>query len=126
MIRKISATNWFCTIGIRADLKILSVTLTRGEQSNTHRIYPVNVDITEVTDLKRGFSARGKTLGIFWRRAGEGKGKVVYGWWLAETEKGVAKFGCGLTGHRNGTQVMGHDGALLGKETLANIIICKL
>jgi len=72
------------------------------------------VDITEMNNLERRFSARCKKFRLFWKRAGEGDDKFVNGWWLAETEKGIAKFGCGLTECRNGPQVMGEDGALLG------------
>lgn len=66
-----------------------------------------------MNNLKWRFSSRRESLRVVWGR-GERDSELVNGRWLAEANKGIAKFGCGLIKCRNGTQVVGDDWALLG------------
>jgi len=91
----------------------MSLTARGGVEWNPYRIHPVNVDITKVNNLKWRFSSRRESLRVIWG-SGERDSELVNGWWLAEADKGIAKFGCGLIKCRNRTQVVGDDEALLG------------
>ena len=66
-----------------------------------------------MNNLEWRLSSRSESLGIAWE-GWKWDSELVHGWWLAEADKRITEFGCGLIKWRNGTQVVGDDGALLG------------
>jgi len=91
----------------------MSLTARGRVEPSSYGIRPVNMNIAKVNNMEGCFSSRSESLGIAWE-GWDGDGELVHSWWLAEADKRIAKFGCGLMKWRNGTQVVGDDGALLG------------
>jgi len=91
-IRKISAAYRLGAIRLGTRLKYEPVTERRQvTTAGAYGIFSINVDITDMSHLDRGFSGRCERLWVRWGRFRKGNSVLIDRWRLAKANKDIAK-----------------------------------
>lgn len=89
-------------------------------------IRKVNVNIADVNDLDRGFSAGRWSRCVDWLRRRKVNGVFGHIWMVAESKYGGAEEGCGGGGDIHVAEVVGEYGPFAGNGTLTDIFVFNL